>query len=52
MILDSGNSVIKAKIPRKDEGEIVFLHAFRQFTESDNENITARTGTAAITQSI
>jgi hypothetical protein len=50
MILDAGNSIIKAKFPMKDQDEIAFPHAFRQITENEYENITARTGTLANTQ--
>ena len=47
MILDAGNSIIKAKIQRKDQGEITFPHAFRQITDSEYTNILARASTAA-----
>ena len=33
MILDAGNSIIKAKIARREQGEIAFPHAIRQLTE-------------------
>ena len=29
LILDAGNSIIKAKIVRKEQGEITFPHAIR-----------------------
>jgi hypothetical protein len=44
MILDAGNSVIKAKIARRDRGEIAFPHALRPLTESEYQNILARAG--------
>lgn len=47
LILDAGNSVIKAKISRKDQGEVTFPHAFRQITDSEYESIITRAGTAA-----
>jgi hypothetical protein len=47
MILDAGNSIIKAKIARKEQGEITFPHAIRQLTESEYKNIVSRTGTSA-----
>lgn len=40
MVLDSGNSIIKAKIARRQNGEIAFPHAMKQLTESDYEKIT------------
>ena len=42
MVLDSGNSIIKAKIARRERGEIAFQHAFRQLSDSEYENILAR----------
>ena len=39
MILDAGNSIIKAKIARKEQGEITFPHALRQLTETEYVNI-------------
>ncbi len=36
MVLDAGNSIIKAKIARRENGEIAFSHAMRQLTESEN----------------
>ena len=35
MALDSGNSIIKAKIARQQNGEIAFPHAMKQLTESE-----------------
>jgi len=42
MVLDSGNSIIKAKIARRENGEIAFTHALRQLTESEYQNIFSR----------
>ena len=42
MILDAGNSIIKAKIARRDRSEISFPHAIRQLTESEYRGILAR----------
>jgi hypothetical protein len=44
MVLDAGNSIIKAKITRRENGEIVFPHALKQLTESEYEKITNRSG--------
>lgn len=42
MVLDAGNSIIKAKIARREQGEIAFPHAIRQLSESEFEKILAR----------
>ena len=42
MVLDCGNSIIKAKIARREQGEIVFPHAIRQLSESEYEKILIR----------
>lgn len=44
MVLDAGNSIIKAKIARRKNGEITFPHAMKQLTGSEYEKITNRTG--------
>jgi hypothetical protein len=44
MILDAGNSIIKAKIARRENGEIAFPHALKQLTESEYAKIVNRTG--------
>jgi len=44
MVLDSGNSIIKAKITRRENGEVAFPHAMKQLTESEYGKITNRTG--------
>jgi len=44
MVLDAGNSIIKAKIARRENGEIAFPHAMKQLTDSEYENITNRAG--------
>jgi hypothetical protein len=33
LVLDAENSIIKAKIARKENGGIAFQHALRQLTE-------------------
>ena len=44
MVLDAGNSIIKAKIARRENGEIAFPHAMKRLTESEYEKITNRAG--------
>ena len=44
MVLDAGNSIIKAKIARRENGEIASPHAMKQLTESEYEKITNRVG--------
>jgi len=44
MVLDAGNSIIKAKIARRENGEIAFPHAMKQLIESEYEKITSRAG--------
>jgi len=44
MVIDTGNSIIKAKIARRHNGEIAFPHAMKQLTESEYEKITNRAG--------
>ena len=42
MVLDAGNSIIKAKIGRRENGEVAFPHAIRQLTENEYSNILGR----------
>ena len=42
IILDAGNSIIKAKIARRERGEIAFPHAFKPLTEVEYSNIVSR----------
>jgi len=42
LVLDSGNSIIKAKIARRENGENAFPHALRKLTESEYQNIISR----------
>ena len=42
MVIDTGNSIIKAKIARRELGEIAFPHAIRQLSESEYEKILSR----------
>ena len=44
LILDAGNSVIKAKIARRERGEIAFPHALKPLTEAEYSNILSRSG--------
>ncbi len=44
MVLDAGNSIIKAKIARRENSEIAFPHAMKKLTESEYVKITNRTG--------
>jgi hypothetical protein len=45
LVLDAGNNIIKAKISRRERGEITFLHALRQLTENEYQTITSRVST-------
>jgi hypothetical protein len=45
IVLDAGNSIIKAKIPRRERGEIAFLHALQQITENEYQTIISRVST-------
>lgn len=42
MVIDTGNSIIKAKISRRDRSEITFPHAIRQLSECEYEKILSR----------
>ena len=44
MVLDSGNSIIKAKIARRVRGEVTFPHALIRSTETEYSRITNRPG--------
>jgi hypothetical protein len=44
LVLDAGNSVIKAKIARCDRGEFAFPHGFKPLTEAEYSSIISRTG--------
>ena len=44
MVLDSGNSIIKAKIARRDRGEVSFPHALRKLTGTEYFRIINQTG--------
>ena len=46
LVLDAGNSIIKAKIARRENGEIAFPHALRQLTESEFQKILTRVSTS------
>ena len=44
MVLDAGNSIIKAKIARREHSEIAFPHALKPLTEVEYFNIVSRAG--------
>ena len=44
LVLDSGNSVIKAKIARREYGELAFPHALHPLTENAYKTILSRVG--------
>ena len=48
LILDAGNSVIKAKIARRERGEVAFPHALRPLTENEYSNILARASVSGL----
>ena len=44
LVLDAGNSVIKAKIARRERGELAFPHAIKPLTEVEYTSILSRSG--------
>jgi len=48
LVLDAGNSVIKAKIARREHSEVSFPHALKQLTESEYNNILSRSKTSGM----
>jgi hypothetical protein len=46
MVLDAGNSIIKAKIARREQSEVAFPHALKQLTEAEFRSIIAIVGKA------
>lgn len=48
MVLDAGNSIIKAKIARRERGEVAFPHALKPLTEAEYSNIKARASTTGL----
>jgi len=44
IVLDAGNSIIKAKIARREKGEIAFPHAMQRITENEHKTILSRVG--------
>ena len=50
MVIDTGNSIIKAKIARRERSEIAFPHAIRQLSKSEYEKILSRVHINGITQ--
>ena len=48
MVLDAGNSIIKAKIARRERGEVAFPHALKPLTETEYSNIKARASTTGL----
>jgi hypothetical protein len=45
MVLDAGNSIIKAKIARRERGELAFPHSLKPLTETEYSSTKARAGT-------
>ncbi|MBN1536871.1 MAG: ParM/StbA family protein [Anaerolineales bacterium] len=50
IVLDAGNSIIKAKIARRDRSEIAFPHAFKPLTEVEYTSIVSRSGKQSTSQ--
>ena len=50
LVLDAGNSVIKAKIARRERGELAFPHAIKPLTEAEYTSILSRSGKQASLQ--
>jgi hypothetical protein len=50
LVLDEGNSLIKAKIARREHGEVSFPHAFKQLTKTEYKNILSRSKTIGISK--
>ena len=48
MVLDAGNSIIKAKIARRERGETAFPHAIKPLTEAEYSSILARAGKTSL----
>ena len=48
MVLDAGNSIIKAKIARRHNSEIAFPHALKPLTETEYEHILSRSKTIGL----
>jgi hypothetical protein len=44
LVLDAGNSVIKAKIARRERGELAFPRALKPLTEAEYASILSRSG--------
>jgi hypothetical protein len=44
IVLDAGNSIIKAKIARRERSEIAFPHAIKPLTEVEYTGIVTRAG--------
>ncbi|MCJ7530758.1 MAG: ParM/StbA family protein [Anaerolineales bacterium] len=50
LVLDAGNSIIKAKITNTENGETVFPHAMQPLTESEYEKIQIRLTSSSISK--
>ena len=48
MVLDAGNSIIKAKIARREQSEIAFPHALKLLSEAEYQTINDRAGAAGL----
>jgi hypothetical protein len=44
LILDAGNSIIKGKIVRRENGEVAYPHALKTLTEAEYAAILTRAG--------
>jgi hypothetical protein len=50
IVLDAGNSIIKAKIARRERSEIAFPHAIKPLTEVEYTGIVSRAGKLSSSQ--
>ncbi len=48
IILDAGNSIIKAKIARREQGELAFPHALKLLSETEYRTIQDRAGVTGL----
>lgn len=48
LVLDAGNSIIKAKIVRRENGEVTFPHAMKRLTEAEYATILSRAGSMGL----
>src|SRR3990172_3124360 len=48
IVLDAGNSIIKAKIARREQSEIAFPHAMKLLSETEYQTISDRAGATGL----